>query len=115
MSYSIPIIFYGIPLVVNDDLDRTETVDQLIEDKPPGVHTYYSGNGTHCSVAGFGIPLQSLSEGDHHSEARNLRFTPTAEQIGEFRKLYAALDPEYKAAVDECGTEPRTIILWTSS
>ena len=31
MSYSIPIIFYGIPLVVNDDLDRTETVDQLID------------------------------------------------------------------------------------
>jgi pyruvate/2-oxoacid:ferredoxin oxidoreductase alpha subunit len=114
MSQAIAYFFWGIPLV-DENFKRSNAVEQLIEDKPDGVHTYYSGNGTYKRAAAFGIELDQLSEGDHHDEMSGLVTQPEPHHILEYDELFEALTDEQKAAVRECGDSPRVLVMWGSS
>ena len=113
MSSATPVFFYGVPLV-NAMGERSKVIQMLVDDQPDGVYTYYCGKGRFSQIAGFGIPLSTMRETDHHTEADRLTTTPTAVMIGEYHRLLKALEPEHRAAVEECGT-PRTVVLWASS
>jgi hypothetical protein len=110
--YCIFTVVYGIPCHNNERSHvRSELIEEQAECESDGFFSPYSGKGD--TPIAFGIGLGEFDEACHHVEMFSVP-TPTPAQMGEFKKLYDALEPEVKAALDQYGA-PRVFFLAGSS
>ena len=111
--YSIGKIIYGIPLV-NGQADRSEALDEFVEDESLGVLTYYSGSADETPAA-FGVELGSFDAIEGAMDMAQLALEPTTNQIVKFGNLWSSLDPTLQAEINKVYGQPRTFVLWTTS
>lgn len=125
MTYAIATIIYGVSLTEEvsdrirkwedglgaDDEELEEGDERYFEtnDGPCGFVTQYSGSSN--DLVGYcGVKLGEFAE-CNNVRVKNLRLTPTPEEMGEAEGLVNALHPELRALAGEVGV----YFVWSTS
>tara|TARA_R110000868_G_scaffold324272_5_gene585169 strand:- start:757 stop:1104 length:348 start_codon:yes stop_codon:yes gene_type:complete len=115
MTYAIAHVIYGIPLNSNDDeVKKSDELEDLIEDEPEGMLGYYSGSAPWIPTA-FGVELHEFDECNHHIDLDTINLQPTAEQLAQFNTEWANLPAEIKEEIIKSYGLPRVFLLWSTS
>lgn len=113
MSYAICNVIYGIPLYSENNQERSDIIEEVINNESNGFNRLYSG-GSDVDPAYFGITIDEFDECNHHIDLQDINLNPTEENISQVTKLYESLDPLIKNELNLYG-EPRVFFLWSSS
>lgn len=112
MSYAIVNMIYSVPLMDTNG-ERSDDVNDFIEEEPDGVLKFYSGSGE--TPAAFGVNMKcDFDECTHHTELSSIRTLATTEEKATYKNLLADLTPEQQKMLEQFG-EPRVFMLWSTS
>lgn len=116
MSYTIGQIIYGIPLCddKDDDAERSDIIEEMIEEEGPGILAYYSGHAVATPVS-FGVELDEIDECCAFIDIDKLKLVPTPKQLKKFEQLWNQLDPALQQEITATYGAPRVHILWSTS